>query len=520
MPKDYSKWRQVNDISVVDMQLDLKNPRMPDYHNLTQSDVILIMSEKYKVLDIAKSIGQRGYIPRENIIIVYENKKPVVLEGNRRVTALKLIINPELAPIADREEYRSINGLFASVDHLKFPPVIVVPSRKEVDSLILDKHTENTEIPWKPIMQSRFYKTKQAEYGGVSTKELAEILGTTESKIREAYVRLSLYDAAVKAVQGTSLSKKVEDAENFEITTLERIIIRNDFYKRLNISISHDSLCPANETFFLSVLGLLVQWMYKAPEGCELGKITSRSANSAKQIQAYIDHAIAEAGKEQQVQIDPEPEQAKKDCLDATKSNESSNASGSNSAVENREDVIPPISERKQKSVTARIVNDLSIDIERKWFGIANEKLLEEVYGLGFKTAPTMIVAGTRMLLERSIRRFLFKNKTMKIKVNENGKNVAKIVEEIHFKLLLEYLYSKEERLEIPSEIKKSLRRFAEADQTQVASLATLNNIFHASRSMTPSNAKEIWEQVSPLIEFFACQNTKSDGENNFKGVD
>lgn len=130
-----------------------------------------------------------------------------------------------------------------------------------------------------------------------------------------------------------------------------------------------------------------------------------------------------------------------------------------------------------------------------------------------------MIVAGTRMLLERSIRRYLSNCKS-RIRIRENNEVVEMEVEDASLKQLIEYLYRRVDSLPISKEIKKSLRRFAEADQTQVASLATLNNIFHASRSMTPSDAKEIWKHVCPMIEYFACQNTKNVDENNLKELD
>lgn len=518
MPKDYSNWTQRNDISVVDMQLDLKNPRMPDYPNLTQADAIAIMSEKYKVLDLAKSIGQRGYIPRENIIIVLENGKPVVLEGNRRVTALKLIINPDLAPPASRDEYKQIKALFTSTEQLKFPPVTVVPTRSEADLLILDKHTENTEIPWKPIMQSRFYKEKQDEYGGISTKELAEILGTTEKKISDAYIRLSIFDYAVKAVKGTSISSKVEDAESFEITTLERLVLAKDTPKKLRFEISNDSINPADEARFLAVLRLLVQWMYKAPEGGRRGKITSRSANSTEQIQEYINLAIRTA-KEQSTSIEPSLVQAENDESKETENNELPRVLSNNPTSENNGNVVPAAPKRRINTI--KVVKDRPIDVDAKWFGNANASLLDEIYILSFKTTPTMIVAGTRMLLERTIKRWFYKMGMKRIEIKENGSKKKEEVDGLELKQILDYLIQHgEENLWISHEVKKAIARLSNSDQKEIISLSTLNNIMHAGRSIPQISAKEIWEAVSPLIEYFACPHDNHEIGNNPQKVE
>ena len=95
---DHSKWKELQ-LSPVNLQLDPKNPRIPHSgEDLSQPELIADLVENEKVYDLAKSIADNGYYPIEALIIVQENKEKLVLEGNRRLAALKLLISPEAAP--------------------------------------------------------------------------------------------------------------------------------------------------------------------------------------------------------------------------------------------------------------------------------------------------------------------------------------------------------------------------------------------------------------------------------------
>lgn len=66
------------------------------------------MVENEKVKDLAKDISEKGATnPLDSVGITIENGKRIVLEGNRRICALKLLLNPELAP-------KNIKNIFIS----------------------------------------------------------------------------------------------------------------------------------------------------------------------------------------------------------------------------------------------------------------------------------------------------------------------------------------------------------------------------------------------------------------------
>ena len=491
MPRDYSSWKTVKSISITDMMLDTKNPRMPDNLDISQSAVIAIMEKKYNVIDIARSIGVLGFVPRENIIITYENNEPVVLEGNRRITALKLINEPSLAS-ENREEYKQIREKFDDINKILYPVVLIAPSRRDADPLIIDKHTENTEIPWKPIIQARLYKRKKEEYGSISNEALAFELGTTEQKIVESFRRLVLYDEAIIAAKGMPFSGKVEDPEGFEITTLERIMNLKDVQSKLHFTISETEVKAKDLAKFRAVLKLIVMWMFEAPREKDYQKITSRSANKRNQIMRYVNLAIKNSTKN----IDNESRDEKE-----TDDNAYPNSGANNSEPTPDNNHLKNTAYTKAKNRKPQIINDLSILFDRQFIGAGNVSLYTEMCRLNFNDSPNIIVVLTRVFLERIIRRFLHNEKIQKIPVGAEERKL----EDAKLKEVLTYIVAHKEKLGIDKEIAQSINRFSNGNYDKSVSLSTLNNMMHyQNRTVGSDKAREIWTELSSIIEFFA----------------
>ena len=87
------------------------------------------MISKEDVYALAKSIVESGYFPNEVLVAVREQSKLVVVEGNRRLAACKLLISPEAAPASFQAKFRSLS-VKANLSQLKEIPVCIAPSRE------------------------------------------------------------------------------------------------------------------------------------------------------------------------------------------------------------------------------------------------------------------------------------------------------------------------------------------------------------------------------------------------------
>ncbi|MEQ4618461.1 MAG: ParB/RepB/Spo0J family partition protein [Corticimicrobacter sp.] len=84
------------DVSLLDF--DKKNPRFPV--DVAQGSIAVLL-ERFvrdeRLLEIIESIGNNGYFPGEPLLVVKEGQRYRVIEGNRRLAALKLL-SGELTP--------------------------------------------------------------------------------------------------------------------------------------------------------------------------------------------------------------------------------------------------------------------------------------------------------------------------------------------------------------------------------------------------------------------------------------
>jgi len=124
-------------LNVLDIYLDLENPRHVEMKN--QAEVIEYLVRSEKVKELAKDIAENSLSPLDNIAVMRDSgNKYVVLEGNRRICALTLLNDPEKSPSG---EYRYFKRL---ADKSKlFPKKIechVFDSREDSDLWIERRH--------------------------------------------------------------------------------------------------------------------------------------------------------------------------------------------------------------------------------------------------------------------------------------------------------------------------------------------------------------------------------------------
>ncbi len=176
----------VREIPVDELVLDAKNPRLPeDLDETDQENLIGYMVAEYDVLTVARSIAEHGYFPSEPVIVVMENDQPIVVEGNRRVAAVKLLRSAELREAVD-VEYPEEWALLAKNN--KAPdaiPSVVAPDRPSVAPIIGYRHISGIE-PWDPWAKARFMARLVREEN-LSFEEVGRLVGEKATDVRAHY---------------------------------------------------------------------------------------------------------------------------------------------------------------------------------------------------------------------------------------------------------------------------------------------------------------------------------------------
>ena len=86
------------DISL--LEFDKENPRLPtSVRNQDEASILNYLATETSIENLMTSIGENGFFPGEAMVVTPHNSKYTVIEGNRRLAALRLLQDPTLVKI-------------------------------------------------------------------------------------------------------------------------------------------------------------------------------------------------------------------------------------------------------------------------------------------------------------------------------------------------------------------------------------------------------------------------------------
>jgi hypothetical protein len=149
---------QTLDIPIGSLLLDLRNPRYPPARSQRDAFRSLIASERQKLVALAHDIVTFGLSPIDLLLVVSRGRNYIVLEGNRRLSAIRMLNNPDLA--ADTPIEAAMRRLALDADSIDEAPCTIVPSREEARHWIELRHSGEGDgagvVRWNAIARNRF----------------------------------------------------------------------------------------------------------------------------------------------------------------------------------------------------------------------------------------------------------------------------------------------------------------------------------------------------------------------------
>lgn len=217
--------------SVDNLQLWSDNPRFDTAHKLVSlrdyvEELIKDQIGKQDFMELIDSIAHRGFISLDPII-VWQNpktKKFVVAEGNRRVMALKLLRNPNQAPVSIRRQIVSLSSI-VDKESIEKIYVRVAPSHESAHWYILQRHSPaSNQVRWQRLQQQRFIQGVYYSTGH-DLKETIKITGFKRASIVEALRYVEIREMANSPEVLKYLNeeqKKLVQNQKISMTVLER----------------------------------------------------------------------------------------------------------------------------------------------------------------------------------------------------------------------------------------------------------------------------------------------------------
>lgn len=198
-----SEW-PTDSVPLTSLELDPDNSRLMLREHLTDRQLVDRLIKQEEVLDLARKIAQEGGLHQhESIVVVKKGKKFIVLEGNRRTTACRILLDPTLLPTSQRGRVPSVSEeIKASIQSLR---VVIAPSIEAAAPLIAALHTERGKKPWSAAAKA-FHLGRMADQGR-TVAEIAQSQKLKPGAVKKALLSHKLLGIAA-SMPGLSKEEK------------------------------------------------------------------------------------------------------------------------------------------------------------------------------------------------------------------------------------------------------------------------------------------------------------------------
>ncbi|HLG15179.1 MAG TPA: hypothetical protein VJH03_11850 [Blastocatellia bacterium] len=187
---------EVKWVDVRGLYLDPKNPRLAgnDLSLDDQLEILRLLWQERAVNELVDSIASSGYWNHEVLFAVKEGERLVVIEGNRRLAAVKLLVDEKLRTQIKASGIRSISA--EAKKALGDLPVIEC-TREQVWEYIGFKHVNGPQ-DWDSIAKAEYVARVYNEYG-VPLDKIARTIGDKHQTVKRLYHGLMVLEQAEQA---------------------------------------------------------------------------------------------------------------------------------------------------------------------------------------------------------------------------------------------------------------------------------------------------------------------------------
>ena len=273
---------QSKTLRIASLHLDAKNPRLGrETTARAPREIIQHLFDHDKALDVAQSIVARGYFPNEPLLAVREEGRYVVVEGNRRLAALKALKEPGLLEGSVRQVEKLARKLI-DPQSIARVPVVIAPNRRTTDRQIAGKHIGTPVLPWRAENRASFILEKLEE--GYDNAELLDELGFSAADIQAARQTRAIADMARSLPLPEEIKAKLENRRSKLFTTLGRVFESTVGREYLHVEPNVDHGLKGTTTS-----GEFAKGFSKLVTDVALNKQSSRTLNTNDDIRKYFE---------------------------------------------------------------------------------------------------------------------------------------------------------------------------------------------------------------------------------------
>jgi hypothetical protein len=279
------------------LQLDAHNPRLiiaAEVHN--DDAIIRELHDEGELSELLQSISSNGYLDFEPLVVTLvksSEKRLTVLEGNRRLAAIRVLTDPKLA---ERLSISAPEVPTSLADTLKAVRVIRVATRAEARPFIAFKHI-NGPHRWESFAKAKFAADwyaaeKKRGKEGLSLTDIAERIGDNHDTIKRMVAAIYVLD---QADESKVFSIDNRTTRKFPFSHLYTALSRSEYMTYLGLDEGWTRFDPKPNPISksnLSKLKEVLSWIFGSRKDDELPIIRSQNPD-IKNLGIVLSHSSA-----------------------------------------------------------------------------------------------------------------------------------------------------------------------------------------------------------------------------------
>lgn len=191
--------------------LDDQNPRLPkSLQGSSEKEILEYMLLDASLIELMLAIGKNDFFPGEQLLVVKDSGDNYkVIEGNRRLSAVKLLSNPELVSVQKSKIQQAIDEAEYKPKEI---PCLIFETEAEIHNYLGYRHITGIK-EWKLLEKARYlFELWQNQYKesdlNAASKELAKSIGSRKDYVKRILIGYQVFD-------------KIQDEAYFKIPGLD-----------------------------------------------------------------------------------------------------------------------------------------------------------------------------------------------------------------------------------------------------------------------------------------------------------
>lgn len=197
-------------IALEKLYLDENNPRLPkSIQGAKEEDILQYMLLDASLIELMLAIGMNDFFPGEQLLVIKDRDKYKVIEGNRRLSAVKLLNNPNLVKVQKTKIQKVIEETSYRPTEI---PCLIFEKEEDIHNYLGYRHITGIK-EWKLLEKARYlFELWQSQYKDLdlnqAARELAKSIGSRKDYIKRILI-------------GYQIFYKIEDEAFYKISGLD-----------------------------------------------------------------------------------------------------------------------------------------------------------------------------------------------------------------------------------------------------------------------------------------------------------